>query len=259
MTTQVDVLNRARSWIGTKEQPLGSNHVPGVTDWYGIGNGPWCAMWLSRVFFDAGLPLPATIAKGFAYCPSGVSWFKRQNRWKTSNPQPGDVVFYQWPGSDRAEHIGIVEGVNGDGSISAIEANTNTQGSAEGLYVMRQTRKRFILGYGVPSFDGSSIPAPVPQNPNTNTDTWLKGVVDKMQTIDLRGKLPVRGGHVDNMQGLLLAAQCPNPKALVGSNGCPDGEAGQGTKDQLTWFQRMKGLEADSVCGERTWAALIQH
>lgn len=161
MTTALDVLNQARRWIGTQETPLGSNHVRGITDWYGIGNGAWCAMFVSRAFFDAGLPQDATIpGKGFAYCPSGVNWYRKNGRWKTSNPKPGDVVFFKWPGSDRAEHVGIVESVNSDGSINTIEGNTNKAGSAEGLYCMRQRRKSYIMGYGTPAFDGTSAPKP---------------------------------------------------------------------------------------------------
>jgi hypothetical protein len=108
-------------------------------------------MAVSRWFADAGLPLPASTSRGFAYCPSGVNWFRKQGRW-SDKPSIGAVVFFQWPGETVAAHVGIVEAINKDGSITTIEGNTNKQGSAEGLYVMRQVRKSFILGFGVPDY-----------------------------------------------------------------------------------------------------------
>jgi hypothetical protein len=88
-----------------------------------------------------------------------------------------------------------------------------------------------------------------------------------MDRINLAGPLPVKGRHVDNLQGLLLAAAKPLklPTAgLTGSDGLPDGVAGPGTAAALEAFQaKAKFLGAytgavDRDCGPATWRALIE-
>lgn len=152
MTTAAQVLANATADIGYTEAPRGSNKTKyGV--FYGLDGNPWCGMAVSMWSYQAGLPLAASTSRGFAYCPSGVQWFQRNGRWKTANPVAGDIVFFQWPGSDRADHVGIVEKVLDARTIQTIEGNTNTQGSSEGLYVMRQRRQSYILGYGTPGYE----------------------------------------------------------------------------------------------------------
>jgi hypothetical protein len=152
MTTVNTVLRRAQSQLGVHEDPPGSN-ICAYTKWYGT-SGPWCGMFVSWVFSHAGLPLPATTAKGFAYTPSGAAWFQRQGRW-TRTPWPGYVVFFNWPGDsiNRISHVGIVESVRVDGSVITIEGNT---GTAYGGSVMRHVRRNGIVGYGVPNYVGGA-------------------------------------------------------------------------------------------------------
>ena len=123
MTTASDVFASAAAWSRVSEQPPGSNNVPGITDWYGI-RGPWCAMWVSRVFYDAGLPLPAQTDKGFAWCDAGALWFANQGRLISNSreAQPGDVVFFEWDNVGALDHVGIVLSNNGD-SLTTIEGN----------------------------------------------------------------------------------------------------------------------------------------
>lgn len=137
-------LNRARSQLGIGENPAGSNRTE-YGAWYGMDGQPWCAMFVSWVFYHEGMPLSFTTSKGFAFCPYGVAGFKAQGRWHTSNPRPGDVVFFNWDGG-RVDHVGIVESVNGDGSITTIEGNTNNN------RVERRGRSGNIAGYGRPNF-----------------------------------------------------------------------------------------------------------
>ncbi|MDP8929180.1 MAG: CHAP domain-containing protein, partial [Actinomycetota bacterium] len=122
MATVQQVLDIARKELGTHEHPPGTNRVK-YCDWYGVV-GPWCAMYLSWVFHQAGMSLPASTSKGFAYTPAGAAWFRKQNRW-TQQPRPGDVVFFDFPsdGVNRISHVGLVEEVRADGSILAIEGN----------------------------------------------------------------------------------------------------------------------------------------
>ena len=121
MTTSADVLNGARSWLGTAEQPGGSNNVPGITDWYGV-RGAWCAMFVSRVFHDAGMPLPASTPKGFAWVSAGFDWFRRQG-WEMftdwHQARPGDLIAWEWGSTPGGfDHISIVESNDAGGFIT---------------------------------------------------------------------------------------------------------------------------------------------
>lgn len=152
-----DVLALAASQIGYVETPRNRTKFG---QWYGLDGSPWCAQFVSWVFYNRGIPLPASTGKGFAYTPAGAAWFQRLSRW-THTPAPGHVVFYDFPGDgvNRISHVGIVERVNGDGSITAIEGNTSsgTGGSqTNGGGVYRRSRRVGIVGYGIPPYNTSS-------------------------------------------------------------------------------------------------------
>lgn len=108
-----------------------------------------------------------------------------------------------------------------------------------------------------------SVPAPTPQP----SPAPPSGGDYDMDRINLAGPLPVKGRHVDNLQGLLLAAAktLKLPTAgLTGRDGLPDGIAGPGTAAALEAFQKAaKYLGAytgpvDRDCGPGTWRALIE-
>jgi hypothetical protein len=144
MTTAQQVLKVAANEIGYKESPPSSNHTKyGV--WYGMDYQPWAAMFVSYCFYMAGLPLPITTPKGFAYHPHAAKWFKDHGWWDTT-PQVGDVVFFDFQGDGIADHVGIVEKVNPEASIVAIRGNTSIDSSSR--QVIRCTSSTNIMGYG---------------------------------------------------------------------------------------------------------------
>ena len=101
--------------------------------------------------------------RGDIYCPRWVDSFRNRGAWKDSNPQPGDVVFYAWsPGSGVADHVGIVEAVNDDGTIVTIEGNTDDPSLPAyqcGNACRRKRRTTFyVLGYGMPAYDAARKP-----------------------------------------------------------------------------------------------------
>ena len=122
MTTAEDVLGVARSYLGTSEQPMGSNNAPPFTTSYGM-SGAWCAMFVSFCFYEAGLPLRASSERGFAWVSGGFDWMRAQG-WNFTDPRdaaPGDLVAWNWDGGSY-DHIGIVESVRPDGLVT-IEGN----------------------------------------------------------------------------------------------------------------------------------------
>jgi surface antigen len=58
------------------------------------------------------------------------------------------MILFDWDGDGVADHIGLVEKVNSDGSVTTIEGNTsNPKTGQEGVW--RRTRyESTILGYG---------------------------------------------------------------------------------------------------------------
>ena len=250
------VLARARSQLGVSESPSGSNKVL-YSDWYGL-RGPWCAMFVSWVFFHEGLPLPATEPRGFAYTPSGVAWFKQQGRWHTSRPQPGDLVFFDFPGDNvnRVSHVGIVEQVLADGSIHALEGNTDERGGRTGGKVMRRARRVGIVGYGRPAWPAAPPPDAGPATPATQhhvgTDDGFKERVMALPVL----KNGDTGHHVRILQSLMIAhGAIP---AGVKIEDWVDGEFGDTTERELkAWQGRTEKLPPTGVCDGAVWAWLV--
>lgn len=140
------MLDIARGELGTLE--TGGNNRGAVLKYpnaFGRGSEAYCADFVSWVSKKAGLSM------NNPYCPSVVNELKRNGDWKgKSNPQPGDLVLFDWDGDRVADHIGLVERVNADGTIGTIEGNTsNPQTGQEGVF--RRTRSMStILGFGNP-------------------------------------------------------------------------------------------------------------
>ena len=114
--------------------------------WYGFGSRvAWCAIFVSWVADQAGY-LDAGIIPRFASCAVGVQWFTSRGQWKERGyiPAPGDLIFFDWNGSGTADHVGIVERVEG-GHVHTIEGNSSDSVRRRS-YPLNSNR---ILGYGV--------------------------------------------------------------------------------------------------------------
>ena len=71
--------------------------------------------------------------------------------WKgRNNPQPGDLILFDWDHDNVADHVGLVKSVNGNGTITTIEGNTGggPYGS-EGVWEKTRTWD-FVMGFGNP-------------------------------------------------------------------------------------------------------------
>jgi hypothetical protein len=237
MTTAQQVLQEAASHIGYKESPPNSNNNKfGV--WYGMNHQPWCAMFVSYCLYVKGLPLKITTDKGFAYCPFGVKWFKDKEWWHSS-PQVGDLVFFDWQGDGVSDHVGFVEKVNTDGSITTIEGNTSVGNNSNGGEVMRRKRSGSIQGYGRPPYSpggaggtGSGDETPVhPQWPGR----YIALTSPFMQGDDV----------------LLWQRQMIHRGWTL----TPDSIFNESDHDVLIKFQKEKGLEVDGKIGPMSWNA----
>jgi hypothetical protein len=118
------VLNAVRNEVGVSEQPPGSNDAPRIAQYRqataGSGVGPWCAYFVSWAAREAGVPL-GDAGQGFGRVDDVWSWAERSGKAipaAGAQPQPGDLIVWD-------EHIGVVESVGADGSISTVEGNSS--------------------------------------------------------------------------------------------------------------------------------------
>lgn len=116
----------ARREVGVAEQPPGSNDSPRIAQYRhataGSGVGPWCAYFVSWAARQAGAPLGDS-GQGFGRVDDVWAWAERTGKAipaGSRRPQAGDLVVWD-------EHIGIVESVRPDGSITTIEGNSSDQ------------------------------------------------------------------------------------------------------------------------------------
>lgn len=188
-TTATAVLNVARSQLG--------GYYPGKSPygvWYGdkVGSAVYdaaafCAMGLSWCFAQVdGLD----IFPLHAYTPTGVNAFKGRGQWHSglSGVRTGDIVFFDFPGGlNRVSHVGIVESVNGDGSVNTIEFNTSGNASqTNGRAVVRKRRKVGIVGYGRPAYGTTSGGSSgggagaTNYNPWGWSKSWVTGIQKKL-------------------------------------------------------------------------------
>ena len=121
------VLNAVRGEVGQAEQPPGSNDSPRIAQYRqataGSGVGPWCAYFTSWAARQAGVPLGDS-GQGFGRVDDVYAWAQRAGKAVPNGPgvqpQPGDLIVWD-------EHIGVVESVGADGTVSTIEGNSSDQ------------------------------------------------------------------------------------------------------------------------------------
>lgn len=224
MGTCKGMLDAARSMLGLKEQPLGSNNVPGITDWFGWGPTAWCAEYVSKC---AELSGNTDVIPRSARVIEIAEWFQARGRFVfgADGVQAGDLLIMDWGGSRvirNADHIGIAEGPAGPDGVPTIGGNEADR--------VREWRRPVgvIVGYCRPAYgDGTGAHA-APVN---------DGILRRDST----------GDAVRALQQLLSGP----PYNLV-----VDGEYGPATEAAVMDIQRRAGIVVDGEYGPATDAAL---
>ena len=164
MATEQDFLAAAASEIGYTESPAGSNRTKFAAE-AGHANGyAWCLTFMVAVARRTKTQVPAAVA-GTAYTPSAVQAFKNAGKW-TTTPKVGAWAFFDFPDNvNRVQHVGVVEKINADGTITTIEGNTSsgsTGSQTNGGGVFRRKRSRStVVGYGLPDYASDVKPKAV--------------------------------------------------------------------------------------------------
>ena len=137
------IVEIARKEIGTTEVPLNSNKTKyGV--WFGLDGVHWCAIFVSWVYATAGKPIAwGGYRNGYAGCQTAYAYFKK-NLLLVTDPQPGDIVLFDWNGDKRYDHTGIfVEWISKD-KFKSIEGNTSLANDSNGGEVMERVRSKKV-------------------------------------------------------------------------------------------------------------------
>jgi hypothetical protein len=120
------VVNLVRGELGVTEEPPGSNESARIARYRQAtagapGPGPWCAYFVSWAAREAGVPLGDS-GQGFGRVDDVYAWAQQAGKaipnGPGTRPQPGDLIVWD-------EHIGVVESVGADGSVTTIEGNSS--------------------------------------------------------------------------------------------------------------------------------------
>ncbi|MFF4014795.1 peptidoglycan-binding protein [Streptomyces sp. NPDC001843] len=221
MGTAKGMIAAARKLLGTTEHPPGSNHNL-VTTWYGF-SGPWCDMSIS---YEAAHSdnLKAVMGK-FALTTAHARAFQAHGRWHygLGGIRPGDVVFFDFSGGrsiSGIDHVGLVEAVHSNGTITTLEGNTSD------AFRRRVRGRSCVVGYGRPAYDGA---APMPSH---------DGILRKGSS----------GNAVKTLQKNLNTVQHAGLTV--------DGQFGAATDKAVRAFQSAHKLTVDGEYGPHTAAVM---
>lgn len=212
------------------------------TNWYNGGkNGfAWCDVFVDWLFYKAfGDPLgremicqPAGSAG--AGCLYSAQYYKGAGRWNTTDPQPGDQIFFTYSPGEYS-HTGIVETVQ-SGIVTTIEGNTSDQ-VARRQYTVGSSN---IAGYGRPKWELATGAEPSPDHtPQPSPSPSGFGRILK------KG---MRGDDVKKMQEMLTQLGYGQ---LLQPDGA-DGDFGNNTYNAVVQFQMKNGLYVDGEAGPDT-------
>jgi hypothetical protein len=179
-----------------------------------------------------------------AYCPSSEAAYKAAGRLHTT-PRVGDQFFVYIRSEGTVGHTGWVTGIAAGGrSVYTIEGNSNTNGSPEGIEVVRRVRPVLrtapysgIRSYGRPTYQ--SAPAAKPKT----TGVWSVSVPALQRAVHVTAD----GAWGPNTNAVLSAVR---RAAMNGTRGL--------TRDDVRTLQSAVGATRDGVVGPKTLGALTK-
>jgi hypothetical protein len=214
---------------------------------------PWCGSFVMWTANQAGVKVPNTV-----YTPAGVEAFKKAGKWvpaKGNKPQPGWVVYFDFPGGRDIDHVGWVLKDNGDGTCWTYEGNTSPDGKsgsqANGGEACKKLRAYgpnkkgllpFIAGYGQVDYPDAA--------PSTLEDKKValaevaksQGVAVPPVKLFTPVKVGSKGQAVKDIQAILKLAT--------------DGSFGPGTEKAVKAFQTKEKLPVTGIVDEETFRHL---
>lgn len=157
--TAEKILALARTQLGEKESPMGSNRVKYNDEYYEMPvkgpEYPWCCVfqwWLFRhaggeeLFFGGGRT---------ASCTALWRDFQRRGREvDKGSVHPGDLVFFVFDGgkSGGMNHVGICERVE-PGYVTTIDGNTGSDDANGGTVARKRRSLKYVGGAARPAYE----------------------------------------------------------------------------------------------------------
>lgn len=235
-------MGTAAGLLAEARKSLGMGEPNKIQSWYRERNGSayggnfaWCdaavTYWARHSDNDAVLP-----GGDRAYTVYHAQDFQRAGRWRsgtsanTASAKPGDIVFFDWGGSNsiwNIDHVGVVERPLSDGRVQTIEGNTAN------VCARRVRGSGVIAGFGRPAYSG--------------TDDWMEAIVKKLPLL----KRGATGEHVQTLRGLLLARSHPEVKTVEGPF---DATVEKAVRAVQTWGK----VDVDGEVGPQTWPVLLR-
>ena len=248
-------------------------------------NGPkngyaWCDVFVDWCFVQAfgpegAMDLLEQPQKSYgAGCYYSAKYYKDKGLYHTSNPKPGDQVFFWNSSRSELAHTGLVYAVDGT-YVYTIEGNTSSASGVEanggGVFRKKyQLNYNRLAGYGRPQYDveGSAGSG----SSSTSTSTTYKPTVKEWQLAAIADgfKFPKYGA--DGEWGSECAGVATNAivkkrstymypnlttivQKVVGVEA--DGKCGKDTDAAIKKYQYLNGLEDDGEVGLNTWKKIL--
>ncbi|WP_141576107.1 peptidoglycan-binding protein [Actinomadura sp. WMMA1423] len=242
--TAARMIAEARKTLGMSGRPNAITREYATREGDEFLRASWCDMAITYWARHSGNTSAVLPGGDRAYTVWHAQDFQKAGRWHagtTANvnaAKPGDIVFFDWGGTDgigAIDHVGLVEAVLGGGRVQTIEGNTSDS-------VRRRVRDAGVIaGLGRPAYPSGGSPSSAP-----SAETWQEVMMKKLPELS-RGDT---GEHVESLQGLLLARSHPE----VRMTGTFDAK----TEAAVRAVQRWGGVDDDGIVGRQTWPVLLR-
>lgn len=196
------------------------------------GNFSWCDAAITYWARHSGNAAAVLPGGDRAYTVWHAEDFQRVGRWhvgtaaELDRAQPGDIVFFDWAGSNdiqAIDHVGVIEKVLGGGRVQTIEGNTGDR-------CLRRVRDAsVIVGYGRPAYNGS-----------TSGGT---AAIEEEPLLGLK-----KGDTGERVKALQQMIEAAGQGAALGASGT-DGEYGPATAEALRRVRLSVGSQAATKAG----------
>lgn len=135
--------------VAVAQTQLGNEDGLKYCEWYGYPyRVEWCVIFVSWCADQCGYLDEGVLPKMEGVLPL-VDWFRERDQWQYRDyePNPGDLIFYDWENDGIADHVGIVERVE-NGLIYSVEGNVDDRCIENSHYVGTSS----IYGFGLPQY-----------------------------------------------------------------------------------------------------------
>lgn len=242
-----NMVNAMIAVLGTHE--TNGDNVNAITHWYGEDGQPWCDMTVTYAAYHSNNVQAVCFGFKHDYTVEHAQTFKDHGQWHVDvgGIQRGDIVFFDWGGTDsiaNIDHVGVVEFVDAEG-VHTIEGNIDN-------VCKRMVRHSdFIAGYGRPAY--APDPVPGPPAPPPPVPVPVPPAVPTISTARVRAASS--GGPADPAEVTVVQ----NALAKLGYiSFAGRGDWGPQTTYGYSRFQRSLGYTGSDASGHPGLASMTQ-